>query len=147
MLYIQIPEGMVFQKLKFDDETEGDYFVSMTDPSQHISIQAAVYEFLTSHDEQGNVMNLLLSKRRLNKGNVLEYRTNQNGLLPTEYYRVKEAISSVSVPGPASVSLATRPAWFAQTTPLTESRRNKLEEKRKAQREDRRHIGDSPKAT
>lgn len=145
MLYIKVPINMVYKQVSYIDQQGNaqleDRFVSKLYPEQsYISIQQAVYEFLKTHRSEANIDTLQIFKKKgIRWNNFLEYRPNRNGLDPSKHVKLLEGIPSVST-SPSSV------AWF-KTVPLSPERKYEIVKKYDEQRDNRRHIGDSPLPT
>ena len=155
MLYIEIPENMKFACIKNGDGQSEDHFVDSRDESElsldeellaPISILQAVREFLQipkkilgSNGNKMEVNGLTIHKKWKPVGiDYLEYRAERNGLDPTTHAVVS------SRPKPAKVSAGQ--CWY-QLTYLSLEKRAEIEEKRRQQKANRQHWGDSPLAT
>ena len=144
MLFLEIPTGMIYQRIKMIEnglEKEEDIFVSKSGNDEFISIQKAVKKFLEYHKNNAEVHGLHLYKKKpFIWSELLEYRPVRNGKEPSDHvvaiYNSKSCHRSIY-----------SPSWWAANVPLTEHRLNELTQKRIEQRDNRRHIGNSPSAT
>lgn len=156
MLYIEIPEDMEYKAVPvvdnsgntiLDDDgkpTHEDFFVSKNGARPNISIQKAIHIFQhTFHQKnklKGEVNGLVIHKKRpACQPNILEYRPNRSGLLPTDHAHTLH-VQKYTQSSPPS---ATR--WINHTF-LREKTAQKAKEKELAQKENRRKTGDSPNA-
>lgn len=147
MLYIIIPPGMRFETLPkikttkdgINIETTDDCFVSDNENQAPISIQDTVKSFYQTHKPFAVINGLECHKRKpITPKPILPYIANKNGTCPGKVF------VPVKQPQPTTQYHA---AWWATNTFLSERRTTELEKKRAEQRADRRHCGDSPKAT
>lgn len=144
MLFLEIPTGMIYKKIKMIDnglEKEEDIFVAKNGNDEFISIQKAVKTFLNYHKNTAEVNGLHLYKKKpFIWSELLEYRPVRNGKEPSDHvvtiYNSKSCYRSIY-----------NPSWWAANVPLTENRLSELTQKRIEQRDNRRHIGNSPSAT
>lgn len=149
MLYIIIPDGMQFAvlpKIKTKDgidiETTDDCFVSDNENQAPISIQDTVKLFYTKHKFFDSINGLECHKHRPMRTSkpILAYTANRNGTLPGKGVVLFQKQEQ-------SITQNRSSLWWATNAALPEDTKNNLEKKRTKQREDRRHSGDSPKAT
>lgn len=154
MIYIAVPKWMSFAKLDTRVEKDGvddieahDCFVSEDENIKPISIQASVKQFLATHKNKGVVNGLEIFKNRpMTSALILAYCPNRNGCDPSNKVELLNQRSNNEQPRLyGGQSYGNLP--FLKTTPLSVERKEELEKKRDAERDNRRHYGDSPKAT
>lgn len=145
MLYIEIPEGMVFTKKavferRYNIHQLHDFLIDPQNIRKPIDLQNVVKEALRDKPryEASSVKELIIHFRLPNKPGCqfLRYAPNHNGALPTQE---EPTIIRGNTPTPSSY----HGAWFSQI-PLSSERLAQIEVKRDEQRHNRRHDGDSP---
>ena len=149
MICILIPENMKFARIDVPTNdsaaaTIEDHFVDARENIENdaklapISIQKAVYDFLSQRDTPACIGGLvLMRKHKPHTGEYLEYRPVRNGLDPTDYCKV------TCKGTPPQIPYGSR--WFqSNSIYLSPERLAVIKEKSHEQKLNRQHIGDSP---
>ena len=120
-----------------------DRFVSLSNPSDYISIQDAVHDFYhhfhSNKNQSGTINNLTMYKKRpiiINQV-LLEYRAKNNGRVATDHALTLDPANANNLNVPSGYLSS----WMAF---LSRERTEELEIKRKEQRLNRRKWGDCP---
>ena len=153
MIYIEIPEGMVYEPYSLKNAADKivgieDRFVSISGKKEYISIQNAVHDFYhkchSSMINSGIVHGLTFHKKKPTAYDspLLEYRAINTGRSPTDHAKAIN-LRSVNPRAIASSSLVGR--WINHTL-LSPKRHEEAKQKEEEQKYNRRKWGDSPNA-
>ena len=145
MFYIKIPQNMHYERVLLDDITAHDYFVSDTNPEEKKSIQEAVKLFCEGRKNEDSINGMTLYKKKPLISSYIEYRAQNNGTRCSEHVRI---VSIAAHPSTHHFSAEIRKPlrWFSNT-PLSDERKSVVDQKSAEQRDNRRHVGDSPNPT
>lgn len=152
MLYIVIPEGMVFAKKMVTDTNsiteEKDVFVDREEGKPDIILQDIVKEYLKSRDKSKSFevregITIYHRKPPNTDADFLAYEPKANGKYPASEFKMVKGQASYKL---SSYATTYGQRWFNQI-PLSEERLQEIRLKDLETRDNRRHIGDSPKAT
>lgn len=144
--YIPIPDGMALKRVNGED-----WLVDANNQPK-VDIQHVIKDYL--RNPKKNKLNLhdcniyTMPPPNLNIIYAV-YEPKDNGKNPADKIEIvdgKKLVESTKTPAPQGLFHGHAPSWM-QGSPLSEARRKQLEEKRDEQRENRRHMGDNPKAT
>ncbi len=154
IMYLSIPPGKVFRKVdvRTDAHSEPsmkDCFVDLNDDSI-IVLQDLIKDALKSHRRGGNIITLkeftiYLKTPPNTDDSFLTYTPNHNGKHPTDVTPQVVVGKNVQKYNPAAHTKYG--SFWHGALHLPPEKRLLVEQKMLAQKEDRQHIGDSPKAT
>ncbi|MCW8397597.1 permease [Legionella sp. PATHC038] len=154
MIYISIPPGKAFKKIVVEmDEhnnakTFKDCFVDLEDGSI-IELQDLIKEALQNTKRKSEInlkaFTIYLKKPPATEDSFLSYTPNHNGKYPTDVEPEIVIGKNVQKYNPAAQTKYGS-FWHRQLF-LTTDKQSEITAKMEAQKQDRRHVGDSPKAT
>jgi hypothetical protein len=145
-MYLSIPKGMQYAQIT-EHGISTDYFIDPLGIRPRINLQEQIKEALRHNAGRKKEIKLAeftiyLKDNIFMERVILKYTPNQNGALAT----LVPAITIDKNPKKPSVQTSYGTLWH-KVTPLTEERLQKVIEACEQQKADRRHWGDSPKAT
>jgi hypothetical protein len=148
MIFLSIPKGMQFKQITEEDNTI-DYFVDPNDKLPRINIQELVKEALQYN--RGRKKEIVLDEFTIYRRkppyadkNFLQYTPDHNGKYFTKEKPV--LINGKKFVGEKNSETRYGTFWY-QITPLSDKRMAEVLAQHTEQRENRRHVGDSPAAT
>ena len=148
--YIPLPDGFEFKKINDQDQV-----VSLHNKLPPIDIQFLIKEYLRNPKKvkviatpypEISIYTTLPPKLTMN---YMVYEPKNNGKSSADNIQIvdgKKNRTSSQTANSANLFNGHATSWM-QNSPLSESKRKQLEEKRDEQRENRRHMGDNPKPT
>lgn len=156
MIYLSIPEGMVYQQKKVisagsENASLKDFFVDPNGKRPDIPLQDIVKDMLRTNTGQKKIIEKdgITLYRKIppyEKTQFLQYAPEENAKFATK----TTPVVASGMDFRASLNKANTKQygqlWFKEN-PLPKDKQELVEDKRDEQRDNRRHIGDSPKAT
>lgn len=146
--YIPLPEGIEHAVINGQD-----HLIDKINKVPAVNMQFLIKEHLRNphkgKHQKSQIINTSLDKVKIYTAmppaldmDYLVYEPKNNGALPSDKIeRLKSYKNTSPATNPAGLFNGHAPSW------MNNAKRKQLEEKRDEQRENRRHMGDSPKST
>lgn len=148
-MYLSIPRGMKYEQIVSDDIAK-DYFVDPEDKLPKIDIQKLLKDALRANTGRKksielNEFTIYIYSPPNDEETYLKYIPHKNG---KEAMQIKpEEVKGYSAQRHSTMHYTSNGQTWCSQFHLSEKRREEIDAKREAQRENRRHYGDCPLST